>query len=501
MTTIDNSQNLFQNPLWRKQDLGKPIPDSPHAISVSLPTWDHVIGYEEGDSAVLDAMQLGYPRFVLHPAVQELFKQCTERFAKEDETALAFPSKRSAERCLAFIAEQNQAEGYCVDYELNGIWSVVVPNASAETAQHYWQHSGEIISSRMAESTLKGLTISTESAYSKLAIQTRISQLAGVHASNVFLFPSGMAALATIQRVLHRMTPDTKSVQLGFPYVDLMKLQEKIGAGYHFFPANNAGDSADFQDFIEQTKVSGVFTDLPGNPLLGSSSLPNLSALLRPKNIPLIVDDTVGSYYNVDAMPYADIVMSSLTKYFSGISDVMGGALIVNAKSPFFPHIRRILQEEFEDLLWGDDAMLMAERAFDFEVRMDQINRTAEDLADFLHTHPWVEKVYYPKFNNRGNYSSVIREGGGYGGLMSILLKNPERSAPLFYDHLRISKGPSLGTNYSLACPYTLLAHYDELEWVESHGMSRYLIRLSVGMEDFHDLKARLNEAFGHAFD
>ena len=501
MTTTDKSLQLLSNPLWREQDLGKPIPDSPHAISVALPTWKHVEGYEQGDPEILDAMQLGYPRFVLHPSVQELFQQCTERFAKEGETALAFPSRRSAERCLSFIVEQNKAEGYCVEYGLNGIWSVVVPIDSAETAQDYWQHSGEIVSSRMAESTLKGATLSTESSYSKLAIQTRISQLAGVHASNVFLFPSGMAALATVQRVLQSMKPDTKSVQLGFPYVDLMKLQEKIGSGYHFFPANNAGDSNEFQSFIETNDVSGVFTDLPGNPLLGSSSLPNLSTILRSKNIPLIVDDTVGSYYNVDAMPYADIVMSSLTKYFSGISDVMGGALIVNAKSPFFPHIRRILQEEFEDILWGDDAMLMAERAFDFEVRMDQINRTAEDLADYLHTHPWVEKVYYPKFNNRGNYSSVMREGGGFGGLMSILLKNPERSAPLFYDHLRISKGPSLGTNYTLACPYTLLAHYDELEWVESHGMSRYLIRVSVGMENFSDLKARFNEAFGHAFD
>lgn len=500
MTMIQAGHTLMEEPLWREKDLGKPIPDSLHAISVSLPLWKHVIGYEESDPAICEAMQLGYPRFVIHPCVKALFNHCAERFAQENEATLAFPSKRSAERCLEFVRNQCAVEGRCVDFHLNGIWVVLVPESASEAAHDYWQHSGEIISSRMAESTLQGKSASRDSAYAKLALQTRISQLAGVHASNVFLFPTGMAALAAVQRVLQRITPDTKSVQLGFPYVDLMKLQEKIGAGYHFFPSNNIGDSREFRDFITRHKISGVFTDLPGNPLLGTSSLPHLSSLLRPRMIPLIVDDTVGTFYNVDAMPYADIVMSSLTKYFSGISDVMGGVLIMNEQSSFYPEIRQMFQEECENSLWGEDAMLLAERSFDFETRMIQINRCAEDIADYLHEHPLVEQVYYPKFQNRGNYSAVMRDGGGYGGLMSILLKNPETNSPVFYDHLRVCKGPSFGTNYTLACPYTLLAHYDELDDVESNGVSRYLIRLSIGLEDFDDLKSRLDKAFSYLF-
>ena len=501
MTSIEKHESLLSNPLWRGEDLGKAIPHSSHAVSVTLPLWKHVVGYEEGDPEIFEAMELGYPRFMIHPSVKALFDQCTERFGAPGEVAVAFPSERSAKHCIDFVEKQCGVKGRCVDYGLNRIWAVLLPEVQAGVAKDYWQHSGEIVSSRMAEATLKGKGPSRESDYSKLAIQTRISQLAGVHASNVFLFPTGMAALAAAQRVIQRITPNAHSVQLGFPYVDLIKLQEKIGEGYHFFPANDAGDSPEFLECISKNKISGVFTDLPGNPLLGTSSLPNLSAALRPRNIPLVVDDTVGTFFSVDAMPYADIVMSSLTKYFSGISDVMGGVLIMNSESPFFPKIRHILQEECEDILWGDDALLLAERSFDFEMRMEHINRSAEEIADYLHGHPWVDKVYYPKFHNRGNYSAVMREDGGFGGLMSILLKNPEKSAPLFYDHLRVSKGPSLGTNYTLACPYTLLAHYDELDWAESLGMSRYLIRISIGLEGVDDLKARLNEAFGHAFD
>ena len=500
MTTIYTGHPLMEEPLWHEEDLGKPIPNSPHAVSVALPLWKHVVAYEEGDPRVCAAMQVGYPRFMIHPYVKDLFDFCAKRFAREGESTLAFPSKRSAERCLEFVKQQCSMEGRCVEFGLNGIWVLLVPELASKAAHDYWQHSGEIISSRMAESTLKGKSASLESVYSKLAIQTRISQLAGVHASNVFLFPTGMAALATVQRVLQRITPDAKSIQLGFPYVDLLKLQEKIGAGVHFFPSSDAGESLEFRDCINDNTISGVFTDLPGNPLLGTASLPHLSGLLRPRMIPLVVDDTVGTFYNVDAMPYADIVMSSLTKYFSGVSDVMGGSLIINDESPFYPHMRQVLQEECEDLIWGDDALLLAERSFDFETRMEYINRTAEAIADYLHAHPQVEQVYYPKFQNRGNYSAVMREGGGFGGLMSIQLKQAETTAPTFYDHLQVCKGPSLGTNYTLACPYTLLAHYDELDEVESNGVSRYLIRLSVGLEDIDDLIGRLDEAFSRAF-
>jgi cystathionine gamma-synthase len=63
------------------------------------------------------------------------------------------------------------------------------------------------------------------------------------------------------------------------------------------------------------------------------------------------------------------------------------------------------------------------------------------------------------------------------------------------YDALRVTKGPSLGTDFTLACPYTLLAHYDELPWVESLGVSRWLLRVSTGLEPTSDLLARFEEA------
>ena len=96
-------------------------------------------------------------------------------------------------------------------------------------------------------------------------------------------------------------------------------------------------------------------------------------------------------------------------------------------------------------------------------------------------------------------YERIRRHGGGYGSLLSFLPATPATMAPRIYDALDVSKGPSLGTDFTLACPYTLIAHYRELDWAETHGVSRWLLRVSVGLEDFDDLQARFSLALSRA--
>ena len=66
-------RDLSAKPAWQEQDLGLPLPDSPHACSVCLPTWESILGYEEGREKVLKRMRTGYPRFFKHPVVERLF--------------------------------------------------------------------------------------------------------------------------------------------------------------------------------------------------------------------------------------------------------------------------------------------------------------------------------------------------------------------------------------------------------------------------------------------
>lgn len=96
-----------------------------------------------------------------------------------------------------------------------------------------------------------------------------------------------------------------------------------------------------------------------------------------------------------------------------------------------------------------------------------------------------VEQVFYPKFTCRNHFDAVKTDSpdAGYGGLFSVVLKD-EKSAATFYDNLSCAKGPSLGTNFTLCSPYTILAHYTELDWAAQFGVARHLVRVSVGLED-----------------
>ena len=109
--------------------------------------------------------------------------------------------------------------------------------------------------------------------------------------------------------------------------------------------------------------------------------------------------------------------------------------------------------------------------------------------------HPAIEKVWYPKWEFSEAYEAVRRKDGGWGALVTFLPKNAGRTSPQIYDRMEVCKGPSLGTSFTLACPFTLLAHYTELEWAEACGVSRYLIRLSVGLEEPKELWARIEKA------
>jgi hypothetical protein len=152
--------------------------------------------------------------------------------------------------------------------------------------------------------------------------------------------------------------------------------------------------------------------------------------------------------------------------------------------------------------LWKGDAAAVYVNSEDFLERSHKINQTTETLADWLKDREEVASIYYPKYTSPEGYKAVIRKddcGGkhkaGYGGLFSIILDHHvcDRS---FYDKIDISKGPSLGTNFSLACPYTLLAHYHELDFAMSYDVQPNLIRFAIGLEDVNEMKQKFEVAF-----
>ena len=486
-------RDMLTDPLWRADDLGKPIPDSLHAVSVCLPTWADNVGYEEGEPRVVDRMATGYPRFVHHPMIRQLFAECVKRFAKPGETCIAFPSRHTAELCQEFLYRHGIQSGLNA-VGANQLFAVNFGAEHLKTAKYFWQHTGAIVSSRLAEATLQGRPLPPADEAWRVLTE-RLAGLTGAAVEDVLLFPSGMAAIHAVYRALQAVLPDRRCVQFGFPYTDTIKIQQKFGKGVHFLAAADEADYERLAAIVGAEPLMGLFCEFPSNPLLLSPDLGRLAAFCRQGQMPLVVDDTIGSFANVDVLPAADVLVSSLTKLFSGAGDVMGGLVALRGDSPWHDRLSEALRREYEQLLCSDDAIILEENSRDYAARAARAGATAEVLGDILHAHPAVERLWYPKHVTPANYASHRRPGGTYSTLFSLLLKDPSLNTAPFFDALRVCKGPNLGTNFTLACPYTLLAHYPELAEVEALGVSRYLIRVSVGQEEPADLVTRFQDA------
>ena len=485
---------LLAQPRWRPEDLGQPLPPSAHATSVCLPTWADVIDYERAEPRVLRRLQTGYPRFFVHPWNERLFAECQQRFAGPDECCQVYPTRAAAQRCLDSLRRWTGLHGRLVPWSDSGPFVICLPQPAARAARKHWRHSGEGFGSRQAQALLEGQP-PIESPESKREVRKQIAELTGLPADHVYLFASGMSAIYGIHRAIQRLFPGRKTVQFGFPYVDTLKLQQDLGCGAHFFPCPGPEAVRELETRMRTEPPAAIYCEFPSNPLLVSPDLEALAASARREGIPLVVDETLGSYVNLDLRPVADVLITSLTKYFSGAGDVLAGAAIINPAGALADRLLAALESEYEDNLGGAEARLLADYGADFPARMKRINRTAEQLCDFCSAHPAVETVYYPPYSGPETYRAFQRPGGGWGGLFSLLLKDAPRRAPRFYDALEISKGPNLGTIFSLACPFTLLAHYEELDWAADCGVSPHLVRISVGLEEPEDLQDRLDRA------
>jgi cystathionine gamma-synthase len=322
-------------------------------------------------------------------------------------------------------------------------------------------------------------------------------QLAGFYdcaESDVFLEPTGMAAQFAALRAVMARAPGKPTVQLGFPYVDTLKLQQKFGHGATLLH-NLATIEDDLHELIHRQSLTAAFGEIPGNPLLGSADLTRITPLLREHGVPLVADDVVATSVNVDLSGHAALIATSLTKYMAGTGDVMGGALICNPRSPFYAALKPIVAAQHEELLWIEDAVVLERQARGFPERMRRHNANGLFIAERLRAHPSIETVWFPKWEFAEAYEAVRRPNGGWGSLITFLPRQAETRSPEIYNRLTVCKGPSLGTVFTLACPFTLLAHYTELDWAEACGVSRFLIRISVGLEDPKDLWKSLEAA------
>jgi cystathionine gamma-synthase len=320
--------------------------------------------------------------------------------------------------------------------------------------------------------------------------------VAGLSEEDVYLYPCGMNSIFNAHKIMLETRGSLKSISFGFPYVDTLKILQKFGPGCIFYGNGSSQDLDDLEQRLKSgEKYLALFCEFPGNPMLKCPDLQRIRYLADTYDFGVVVDETIGNFVNVHVLPYADLVVTSLTKIFSGECNVMGGATIINPKGRYYRDLKRVMESEYEDNCWAEDVIFMERNSRHFVSRIEKINDNAELICEVLHGHPLVKNLYYPKYNSsRDCYDACRTPSGGYGGLLSFEFY-AKSQAIAFYDRLETAKGPSLGTNFTLVSPYVLLAHFTELDWAAKFGVPSDLIRVSVGLEDGNDLKIIFGEA------
>ncbi|RMZ76857.1 hypothetical protein DV738_g4734, partial [Chaetothyriales sp. CBS 135597] len=496
--------------------LGHAVPNNiHHAISVQMPEWDDMKGLLLRTERILKVQKIGYPR-----------------------NANAAPE----------IVEISLSDGHNdLSPPLASVYAVLYDTVYLKSALEFWRLTGTGISSRFAENVIiSGLDISMakdgtngdndndrvkgimvrrqgDDGYSAI-IRERICHLlkrsplrpeisALLAPSDVYLYPTGMSAIYHTSQALN-LWRKTQSVVFGFLYELTPKLLQLYSESFHFYGFGTEDEMDQLEARLEEAQqlnrpVQSVWCELPSNPLLHSVNLIRLRRLANTYRFALIVDETIGSFGNLDLLPVADVLVTSLTKAFSGNADVMGGSVVLNPSSPLYQDLKQIFSDNYVPELHPHDAAVLEYNSRQFLPRIDKMNSNAYQLVTLLSSYAAqpnsvITKVFHPSIlPSRTNYDPHLRKSSaemvpGHGGLFTIEFES-EKAASTFFNHLDLHKGPSLGACVTLAQPYVQTVFALEKEWAAYYGLSETIVRISVGLEDPQALTRAFRKAFSKA--
>jgi len=242
----------------------------------------------------------------------------------------------------------------------------------------------------------------------------------------------------------------------------------------------------------ENTKI--VYIETPANPTMDIIDILEISQRVKEfdDNIKVIVDNTfMTPYFQRPLELGADIVIHSATKFLCGHGDALGG--IVIGDKNMTDHLRKILVD-YGGVISPFNAWLIIRGIKTLSLRMDRHEKNAITVSNFLKRHEKVRRVLYPGLNDSSYFDIARRQMYGFGGMLAFELRNEDDVYTLL-DNVKLCKvAVSLGTTETLIeNPYTM-THLNFPE-KEDSGISKSLIRLSVGLEDVRDIISDLKQA------
>jgi cystathionine beta-lyase len=307
-------------------------------------------------------------------------------------------------------------------------------------------------------------------------------------------FSSGMAAIDTVIKLLEPGDEVISTNDLyGGSYRLFTKVYQKFGVKFHFVGMD---DISNIEAKINaNTKL--IWSETPTNPMLNIIDIKAVSAIAKKHKVLFAVDNTFATPYLQRPLDLgADIVMHSATKYLGGHSDVVMGALVV--KDEQLAEKLYFLQNASGAVCGPQDSFLVLRGIKTLHVRMQRHCENGRAIAEFLASHPKIEKVYWPGFKDHPNHNIAKHQMKDFGGMLSFTTKGNDYDASIkLVESLKVfTLAESLGGVESLSGHPASMTHASiPKEEREKTGVVDSLIRLSVGIEDKDDLIADLEQA------
>lgn len=309
-----------------------------------------------------------------------------------------------------------------------------------------------------------------------------------------FCFASGLAAIDTLIKTLNSGDEVVACNDLyGGTYRLFRRVFEKYSIKFHFADMSKAENIRAYMN--EKTKL--VWIETPTNPLLNIIDIEAAAAIAHEFGALLGVDNTFASPYLQTPLDLgADVVMHSVTKYLSGHSDVVMGALITNSDD--LAQQFGFLQNASGAVPGPQDCFLVLRGIKTLHLRMQAHCTNGEKITQYLLTHPRIGHVWHPSIPTHPNHNIAKKQMNGFGGMLSFTLKDDsvETALKVLEKFELFSLAESLGGVESLCGHPASMTHASiPKEEREKAGLKDSLIRLSIGIEDVDDLIADLAQA------
>ncbi|WP_035695746.1 trans-sulfuration enzyme family protein [Christiangramia portivictoriae] len=315
------------------------------------------------------------------------------------------------------------------------------------------------------------------------------------HGEAALIFGSGMAAVSTSLMAFLRSGDHVVFPDALYGGTSNLAVEEFAKFGIEYTFAKDSTIASLESEIRENTKV--IYIETPSNPLLKITDIEGVAKLAKKHGLVSMIDNTFASPVNQNPLDLGiDIVLHSATKYMGGHSDILAGTAISSED-----HMDRIFQmaKNFGGSLSDYTVWLLERSIKTMGLRVKAQNANAMQLAGYLSTHPSVANVYYPGLKDHPDHELAAKQMSGFGGMMSFEL-NAEIDVQHFMKSLKLIK-PSMslaGVESTILLPsktsHGLLTEEERAQ----QGIKDNLLRFSVGIEEFEDIKNDLEQAIAN---